>query len=124
MLLEPRYTGSMTSSRHLFQPDLDEPVSGNCFSGRCQKKKNGIMWEKFPSGGPPPPTPPVWEFSHFSTGFLPFYKPLNWKKQRKIWSGFGSDLSPQFGNFSDIIPFFSDNVPKMKLVSNIEQVPT
>ena len=23
------------------------------------QKKNGIMWEKFPSGGPPPP--PVWE---------------------------------------------------------------
>ena len=23
--------------------------------------KNGIMWGKFPSGGPPPPTPPVWE---------------------------------------------------------------
>ena len=31
MLLEPRYTGSMTSSRHPFKPDLDEPVSGNCF---------------------------------------------------------------------------------------------
>ena len=25
------------------------------------RKKNGIMWEKFPSGGPPPPPPPVWE---------------------------------------------------------------
>ena len=24
------------------------------------RKKNGIMWEKFPSGGPPPP-PQVWE---------------------------------------------------------------
>ena len=52
------------------------------------------------------PLPPVWEFSHFFTVFLPFYKPLNWKKQRKIWSGFGSDPSPQFGNFSHIIPFF------------------
>ena len=48
-------------------------------------EKNGIMWEKFPSGGPPPPTPPVWEFSHFFTVFvklvMPFYKLLNWKKQ-------------------------------------------
>ena len=24
-------------------------------------EKNGIMWEKFPSGGLPSPTPPVWE---------------------------------------------------------------
>ena len=80
------------------------------------REKNGIMWEKFPSGGPPPPTPPVWEFSHFFTVFvklvMPFYKLLNWKKQWKIWSGFGSDPPPQFGNFSHIIPFFvSDNVP-------------
>ena len=30
MLLEPR----CTSSRHLVQPDFDEPVSGVCFSGR------------------------------------------------------------------------------------------
>ena len=50
-----------------------------------EEEKNGIMWEKFPSGGPPPPTPPVWEFSHFFTVFvklvMPFYKLLNWKKQ-------------------------------------------
>ena len=32
----------------------------NINKGRCQKK-NGIMWEKFPSGGPPPPPLPVWE---------------------------------------------------------------
>ena len=74
------------------------------------REKNGIMWEKFPSGGPPPPTPPVWEFSHFFTVFvklvMPFYKLLNWKKQWKIWSGFGSDPPPKFGNFSHIIPFF------------------
>ena len=47
------------------------------------REKNGIMWEKFPSGGPP--TPPVWEFSIFFTVFvklvMPFYKLLNWKKQ-------------------------------------------
>ena len=24
-------------------------------------KKNGIFWEFFPNGGPPPPTPPFWE---------------------------------------------------------------
>ena len=51
------------------------------------REKNGIMWEKFPSGGPPPPTPPVWEFSHFFTVFvklvMPFYKLLNWKKTVK-----------------------------------------
>ena len=47
------------------------------------RKKNGIMWEKFPSGGPPPHLPPVWEFSHLFTVFLPFYKPLNWKKTEK-----------------------------------------
>ena len=67
------------------------------------------MWEKFPSGGPPP-NPPFGNFHIFFTVFfnlfLPFYKPLNWKKQRKIWSGFGSDPPPQFGNFSHIIPFF------------------
>ena len=34
MLLEPRCTRSITSSRHLVQPDFDEPVSGICFSGR------------------------------------------------------------------------------------------
>ena len=33
-------------------------------------EKNGIMWEKLPSGGPPPPLPPVWEFSHFFTVFF------------------------------------------------------
>ena len=65
------------------------------------------------------PLPPVWEFSHSFTVFLPFYKPLNWKKQRKIWSGFGSDPSPQFGNFSHIIPFFSDNVPYKEIISKI-----
>ena len=81
------------------------------YLGTLSENKNGIMWEKFPSGGPPPPTPPVWEFSHFFTVFvklvMPFYKLLNWKKQWKIWSGFGSDPPPQFGNFSHIIPFFS-----------------
>ena len=30
--------------------------------GRCQKK-NGIMWEKFPSGGPPPPPPSLGIFT-------------------------------------------------------------
>ena len=34
------------------------------------REKNGVLWEKFPSGGPPPLIPPVWEFSHF----LPFFK--------------------------------------------------
>ena len=29
--------------------------------GTLPKKKNGKMWEFFPSGGPPPPLPPVWE---------------------------------------------------------------
>ena len=29
-------------------------------------EKNGIMWEKFPSGGPPPP---LWEFPHI----IPFF---------------------------------------------------
>ena len=33
------------------------------------------MWEKFPSGGPPPdpPTPPVWELSHFFTVLLKYF---------------------------------------------------
>ena len=65
-----------------------------------RSEKNGIMWGKFPSGGPPPPN------FHIFYRFLPFYKPLNWKKQRKIWSGFGSDPSPPFGNFPHLIPFF------------------
>ena len=29
-----------------------------CTLGMLSREKNGIMWEKFPSGGPPPP---VWE---------------------------------------------------------------
>ena len=68
------------------------------------------MWEKFPSGGPPPPTPPVWEFSHFFTVFvklvMPFYKLLNWKKQWKIWSGFGSDPPPPVWEFFPHNPVF------------------
>ena len=40
---------------------------------------------KIPKRRTPPPTPPVWEFSHFFTVFvklvMPFYKLLNWKKQ-------------------------------------------
>ena len=55
------------------------------------------MWEKFLSGGPPSPS--LWIFTFFYH-FLPFYKPLNWKKkQLKIWSGFGSDPSPPLWEF-------------------------
>ena len=38
------------------------------------------MWGKFPSGGPPPPSLGIFIFF---TVFLPFYKPLNWKKTEK-----------------------------------------
>ena len=76
------------------------------------------MLEKFPSGGPPPPSLGIFTFfTVLLKYFLPFYKPLNWKKQRKIWSGFGSVPSPLFGNFSHIMPF-SDHVPKVHMTLN------
>ena len=91
----------------------------SCFvQERCQKK-NGIMWEKFPSGGPPPRLPPVWEFSHFFTVFLPFYKPLNWKNREKYGVGLGQ-TPPPFWEFSHIIPFFFDHVPKAYLTLSNE----
>ena len=37
------------------------------------REKNGIMWEKFPNVGPPPPNPPVWErpvFNNKKVGFI------------------------------------------------------
>ena len=55
------------------------------------KKKNGIMWEKFPSGGPPPSSLGI--FTFFYRFFCHFISPWIGKKQRKIWSGFGSDLA-------------------------------
>ena len=67
------------------------------------QKKNG-------AADPLPPSPMFGNF-HIFYRFMPFYKPLNWKKERKIWSGFGSDPSPPFGNFPHMIPFFSDLVP-------------
>ena len=33
-------------------------------------RKNGIMWEKFPSGQTLPPPPPVWEFFRLNTVFF------------------------------------------------------
>ena len=48
---------------------------------RALSEKSGIMWEKFPSGGPPPPSLGI--FTFFLPFFLPFYKPLNWKKTEK-----------------------------------------
>ena len=72
-------------------------------------EKNGIMWGKFPSGGPPPPSLGIFTFF---TAFSILLAP-ELEKTEKIWSGFGSDPSPQFGNFSHIILFFSDNVPKI-----------
>ena len=71
--------------------------------GRWSEKIR-IMWEKFPSGRPPPP--PFWEFSDFFYRFLPFNKPLNWKKQKKVWSGFGSDPSPPLWEFFPHNPVF------------------
>ena len=35
-------------------------------------EKNGIMWEKFPSGGPPPQVPPSPQFGNVHI-FLPFF---------------------------------------------------
>ena len=48
-------------------------------------RKKGIMWGKFPSGGPPrlPSFPQFWNFHIFLPFLLPFYKPLNWKKTEK-----------------------------------------
>ena len=96
---------------------FQQPVSIFSVKGSLRsvlREKNGIMWEKFPSGGPPPHTPPVWEFSHFLPFFLififlPFYKPLNWKKLRKIWSG--SDPPPVWELFPHNPVFLSENVP-------------
>ena len=78
---------------HVVKPELRDVV----------RKITGLCGENSQVADP---LPPVWEFSHFFTVFLPFYKPLNWKKQRKIWSGFGSNPSPPFGNFPHIIQFF------------------
>ena len=64
---------------------------------------------KWQTPSPPPPSLGLFTF------FTVFYKPLNWKKQRKIWSGFGSDPSPLFGNFPHIIPFFFWQRPSLKL---------
>ena len=60
MLTSITRTGSCTTGSLL---------SGWLVLGHCQKK-NGIMWEKFPSGGPPPSTTPIWEFSHFFTVYF------------------------------------------------------
>ena len=76
---------SLEGARGHTSAKMEEEVSKHASLGTLSENKNGIMWEKFPSGGPPPPTPPVWEFSHFFTVFvklvMPFYKLLNWKKQ-------------------------------------------
>ena len=72
-----------------------------------RQKKNGIMWEKFPSGRPPSPLPPVWEFSHFLPFFLPFYKPLNWKKNREKYGvSWGQTPPPPLWEFSPHNPVF------------------
>ena len=52
------------------------------------------------------PLPPVWEFSHFFTVFLPFYKPLNWKKNKEKYGvGLGQTLPPLWEFFPQN-PFF------------------
>ena len=38
--------------------------------GKASEKKYGIFWEFFPKGGPPPPTPPFWEFQPFFADFF------------------------------------------------------
>ena len=43
-------------------------------------RKKGVMWEKFPSGGPPPAPPSLGIFTFFYLCFLPFYKPWIEKK--------------------------------------------
>ena len=40
------------------------------------------------------PSPQFGNFHIFLPFFLPFYKPVNWKKKRKIWSGFRPDPPP------------------------------
>ena len=70
------------------------------------QKKTRLCGKNSQVAEPLPPSPQFGNFHIFLPFFLPFYKPLNWKKQRKIWSGFGSDPSPRFGNFPHIIPFF------------------
>ena len=65
------------------------------------RKRTGLCGKNSQVADPLPPSPQFGNFrifSHFYR-FLPFYKPLNWKKQRKIWSGFGSDPSHPLGNF-------------------------
>ena len=55
-------------------------------------EKTGLCGDNSQVADPLPPPPSLGVFIFFFYRFLPFYKPLNGnKKQRKIWSGFGSD---------------------------------
>ena len=66
-------------------------------------------------GAPPLLVRPIYKtnlspYLPFFFNFLPFYKPLNWKKLRKIWSG--SDPPPVWELFPHNPVFLSENVPK------------
>ena len=84
------------------------------FSGKIRdvvRKKNGIMWEKFPKGGEGSDPNPLHIFLFFPIqGLIKWQK--NGKKCENSQTGERGGGGPPLGNFSHIIPFFSDHVPK------------
>ena len=75
-------------------------------------EKNGIMWGKFPKGGGRglTPTHSIFFSVFFNSGAYKMAKKTVKKCENSQTGGRGGDGSP-LGNFSHIIPFFSDHVP-------------
>ena len=90
MLQNDKYSQILTLGAH-----LEPPMLGTLSEKKQDYVGNIPKWRT--------PSPQLGNFHiflpFFENIFLPFYKPLNWKKQRKIWSGFGSDPSPSLGIF-------------------------
>ena len=93
------------------------------------------MWEKFPRGKTPPPSPSMGIFSMKYRFFLKmsqnkiFYNSKicflalqdDFGMQKKLgktninkWEWVRPPPLPQYGNFFDEMPFFSEDVPKQK----------
>ena len=106
------HRGSRPCHHHL--PYLQVNQSLN--RGRCQKKKREYMG-KIPKGGEGSDPNPL----HIFLCFFPIQGLIKWQKNgKKMWTfpnwGEGGTWGggPPLGNFSHIIPFFSDNVPNSK----------
>ena len=82
-------------------------ISQDCFRD-IAKKKNGKMWEFFPSRGPP--LPPVWDF--FPDFPVYFWEVSHVKNSKKNGSGIRVDPPPPvFSKFPHFPVFFFGNVP-------------